>query len=159
MNDPDQTVTFPIRESGDPSQDAWVDEELSADEEQPTADRAVTFTSLGSIGAALRRSARLLCIAAVLGVLLGYGLYAKSPPAYQATTSVLVADNPNVDPAEQILNDLALAQSQAVAGRVVQQLGLHQSVSSLLAAYTVTDTSNQVLVFTVGAPSSSEAVR
>ena len=119
----------------------------------------MTFTSLGFIGAALKRSGRLLCIAAVLGVLLGYGLYAKYPPAYQATTSVLLTNNPADNPAEDILNDLALAQSQAVAGRVVQQLGLHQSGSSLLAAYTVTDPSDQVLVFTVGAPSSSDAVR
>ena len=158
MNDPEQTVTFPIRDANDPSQDAWVDEELRADEELPTADRAVTFTSLGFIGAALKRSVRLLCIAAVFGVLLGYGLYAKYPPAYQATTSVLLTNNPADNPAQDILNDLALAQSQAVAGRVVQQLGLHQSGSSLLAAYTVTDPSDQVLVFTVGAPS-SDAVR
>jgi capsular polysaccharide biosynthesis protein len=159
MNDPDQTATFSIRETDDPSQDAWADEELRADEEEPTADRAVTFTSLGLIGAALKRSARLLCVAAVLGVLLGYGLYAKYPPAYQATTSVLLTNNPNENPAEEILNDMALAQSQAVAGRVVPQLRLHQSVRSLLAAYTVTDPSDQVLVFTVGAPSSSDAVR
>lgn len=159
MNDPDQTVRFPIRGNDDPPQEAWVDEELTAEHEQATADRVVTFTSLGFIGAALKRSAGLLCVAAVLGVLLGYGLYAKYPPAYQATTTVLLTNNPGEDPAEEILNDLALAQSQGVAGSVVHQLGLHQSVSSLLAAYTVTDPSDQVLVFTIGAASSSDALR
>ena len=119
----------------------------------------MTFTSLGNIGAALKRSTGLLCVAAVIGVVLGFGLYAKDPPAYQATTSVLLTGNPTEDPGAEILNDLALAHSQAVAARVVTQLGLDQSVSSLLAAYTVTDPSDQVIVFTVGAPSSSDALR
>lgn len=158
MTDPDQTVTFPIRKNDDLSQDAWVDEELGADEEHPTADRAVTFTSLGFIGAALKRSAWLWCATAVLGMLIGYGLYVKYPPAYQATTSVLLTNNPAGDPAEEIQTNVALAQSQAVAGRVVQQLGLQQSVSSFLAAYTVTSPSDQVVVFTVGASSSNDAV-
>jgi capsular polysaccharide biosynthesis protein len=157
MTDPD--LTFSIRKNDDLSQDPWVDEELRADEEHPTADRAVTFTSLGFIGAALKRSAWLWCATAMLGVLIGYGLYAKYPPAYQATTSVLLRNNPGEDPVQQIQTNVALAQSQAVAGRVVQQLGLQQSVSSFLAAYTVTSTSDEVLVFTVDAPSSNDAVR
>ena len=159
MTDPDQTMRFSIRENDDPSQYAWVDEGLGADQEHATADRAVTFTSLGFIGAALKRSAWLLCVTAVIGVLIGYGFYVKYPPAYQATTSVLLTNNPSQDPDVQILTNVALAQSQGVAGRVVQQLGLHQSVSSFLAAYTVTSTLDQVLVFTVGAPSSNDAVR
>jgi capsular polysaccharide biosynthesis protein len=158
MTDPDQTVTFSIRKNENPPPDPWVDDELRADEEQPTADRAVTFTSLGFIGAALKRSAWLLCATALLGVLIGYGFYVKYPPAYQATTSVLLTNNPADNPADQIQTNVALAQSQAVASRVVQQLGLPQSVSSFLAAYTVTSPSNQVIVFTVGASSSNDAV-
>ena len=52
-----------------------------------------------------------------------------------------------------------LAQSQAVAGRVVQQLGLRQSVASFQAAYTVRIITDTVLAINVGAPSSAEAVR
>ena len=159
MNDPDQRVKFSIRENDGPSEDTWADNELRADEEHLTADRAVTFTSLGFIGAALRRSAWLWCATALFGVLIGYGLYAKYPPAYQATTSVLLTNNPGQNPSEQIQANTALAQSQAVAGLAVQQLGLQQSASSYIASYTVTSTSNQVLVFTVGASSSNDAVR
>ena len=53
----------------------------------------MTFTSLGFIGAALKRSAWLWCATAMLGVLIGYGLYDKYPPAYQATTSVLLTND------------------------------------------------------------------
>ena len=159
MNDPDQTATFSIRKNDGPSEDAWVDEELRADEEHPSVDRAITFTSLAFIGAALKRSAWLLCAIAVFAVLVGYGFYVKYPPAFYATTSVLLTNNPNADPSVQMQDNLALAQTQPVAGRVVQQLGLQQSVSSFLAAYTVKNTSDQVLVFTVAAPSSNDAVR
>ena len=169
MKDPDRTrtVAFPTLGADKPPSDAWLDEELLAGEheelgtgqQEPSPGRAVTFTSLGNIGAALKRSTGLLCVAALIGVVLGFGLYAKDPPAYQATTSVLLTGNPTEDPGAEILNDLALAHSQAVAARVVTQLGLDQSVSSLLAAYTVTDPSDQVIMFTVGAPSSSDALR
>ena len=158
MNDSDQTATFSIRKNDGPSEDAWVDEELRADEEHPSVDRAVTFTSLGFIGAALKRSTLLLCIIAMFGILIGYGFYVKYPPAFYATTSVLLTNNPNTNPGEEIQNNVALAQSQGVAGRAVQQLGLHQSASSFLAAYTVANTSDQVIVFTVGASSSNDAV-
>ena len=124
----------------------------------PRSIATAAFASVGFIVAALKRSAWIWCATAVLGLLIGYGLYVKFPPAYQATTSVLITNNPNLDPT-QIQTNASLAQSTAVAGRVVQQLGLHQSVSSFIASYTVTPVGEQVLVITVGAPSSTEAVR
>ena len=54
---------------------------------------------------------------------------------------------------------MTLAESQAVAGQAIQQLGLNESITHFLAAYTVAAPSDQVLVFTVSAPSSAEAVR
>ena len=96
------------------------------------------FTSLGFIKAALRRRAWLWCLLAVVGLLIGSALYKEFPPAYQASTSVLITDNPNQDPMIAIQTDISLAQSRTVAGRVAQQLGLNQTVNSLLAAYTVT---------------------
>ena len=57
-----------------------------------------------------------------------------------------------------IQTDISLAQSRTVAGRVAQQLGLNQTVNSLLAAYSVTAVTDQVLQITVGAPSSDAAV-
>ncbi len=161
MNDPDQMATFSIRESDGLSEGTWTDGEFTADDEQPRVDRVAAFASLGFIKAALKRSAWLWCATAVAGLLIGYGFYVKFPPAYEATTSVLVTNNPGEDPGDQIQTDLILAESQGVAGRVVQQLGLHQSISSFIASSTVTvpATTVDVLIFTVSAPSSNDAVQ
>jgi capsular polysaccharide biosynthesis protein len=69
----------------------------------------------------------------------------------------------NIDdqPLAAIQTDVALAQSRSVAERAMHQLGLSQSgqsISSFLAAYVVTWTTDRVLVITVGAPSSSKAI-
>ena len=176
MNDPDQTITFSsiqksdgsytfrkndssYRPNGDGLSDAWTDNEFSTDDEQPTVDRAAAFVSMAFITAALKRSAWLLCVSAALGLIFGYALSVKFPASYSAKTSVLLAGNINADPTQQSDTNAALAQSQAVAQRVITQLGLHQSVGSFLAAYTVTAPSDQVLVFHVNAPSVNAAVQ
>jgi capsular polysaccharide biosynthesis protein len=95
----------------------------------------------------------------LLGLLIGYEFYAKFPPAYKATSEVLLTNSPDELSADQVSTNVALAESSAVAGLVVRQLGLDQTVSSFIASYTVTPTTVQVLTFTVGAPSSREALR
>ena len=82
----------------------------------------------------------------------------KYPPAYHATASVLLVRYPDQDPAVEVATDTSLAESQAVAGRVVQQLGLHQTVASFQAAYTAIPVTDTVITLNVGAPSSAEAV-
>ena len=164
MNDPDQTVAFSHSKDSGPAGDPWPDEglrdaEVGGEEEDLAADLSVTFTSLGFLRAALKRSAWLWCATAVLGIVMGYALYAKFPPAEQATTSILITNDPAQNTADAIDTDLALAKSQTVAGQAINQLGLNESIRRFLAAYTVTDPSTQVLVFTVNAPSSAEAVR
>jgi len=139
--------------------DGWTDDEFSTDENQPTVERGAAFVSLAFINAALKRSAWVCCGVAVIGLFLGYAAYAKYPPAASATTSVLIANNPNLNPADQSATDMALAKSQGVAQAALKQLGLSQSVSSFLAAYTVTASSDEVLVFQVSGPSSSSAVQ
>ncbi len=67
---------------------------FSTDEDRSAADLASGLTSLGFIRAALRRSARLWCATAVVGLLAGFGVFMALPPAYQASTSVLLANNP-----------------------------------------------------------------
>ena len=163
MNDPDQTVAFPLPKDNRPAADPWPDEGLRdvepGEEEDLAVDRSVTFTSLGFLRAALKRGASLWCATAVLGIIVGYGLYAKSPPPYKATTSILMTNDPGQNPADAVATNEALAESQAVAGQAIRQLGLNESITHFLAAYTVTAPSDQVLVFTVSAPSSAEAVR
>ncbi len=63
----------------------------------------------------------------------------QAPPTYQASTSLLITDIvPGAPPGSEILDDQAIAQSRTVAGLAVRKLGLRQSASSFLAAYTVT---------------------
>jgi capsular polysaccharide biosynthesis protein len=158
VNDPDPIVTFSIPDRRGLSERTWADDANTAEPEYPVVDRTAAFASLGFIRAALKRGAWIWCATAVLGLLIGYGLYIKFPPAYQATTSVLLTNDPSLD-AAQIQTNANLVQSTAVAARVVNQLGLHQSVGSFIASSTVTPVGEQVLVITVSAPSSTDAVR
>ena len=145
MNDPDQSV---IWSRGDELPERlWAYNETTPDEERSAADLTGGLVNLGFFTAALRRSAWVWCLTAVVGLLIGSALYQKYPPAYHATTTVLLVDNPSQNPAVEVQTDLSLAQSQAVAARVVQELRLPQSVASFQAAYTVTtvtDTSADV---------------
>jgi len=160
VNDPDETTTWPVISIGDDLPDRlWPDEDAQSAEDRAAAEVTGGLISLAFIRAALKRRAWLWCAIGLVGLLIGAGFYVKYPPAYQASTSVLVQDGPNVDPATGAQTDATLAQSHTVAARVVQQLGLPQSVSSFLAAYTVTVVTPQVLVITVGAPSSADAVQ
>jgi capsular polysaccharide biosynthesis protein len=123
------------------------------------ADVTGELVGLGFITAALRRRMRFLCAIAVIGLLIGLGLYVKLPPAFHASTTVFLVDNPNQSPSNESLNDVQLAQSTTVARNVVRQLGLTQSPASLLADYTVTPLTYQVLQITTSARTSSEAVK
>jgi capsular polysaccharide biosynthesis protein len=131
---------------------------LPASQERSVTDFLGGLVSLKFIRAALRRNAWVWCATAILGLIIGCGLYVNLPPSYQATTSVLITNNPDQDPASAVATDIILAQSNAVAEAVVHDLGLRQSVSSFQAAYTVIALTNNVLRMTVSAPSSSSAV-
>ena len=115
--------------------------------------------SLGFIRAALRRSAWFWCATAVVGLLVGARLVPGGPPSYQASTSLLLTVGPEAQPGTAILNDQAIAQSRTVAGLAMHKLGLRQSVGSFLGSYTATPVTDRVLLITVSAPSSNEAVR
>ena len=96
---------------------------------------------------------------AVAGLLIGVGLYLASPPSYQASTSLLLTHGPEATPGTAILDDQAIAQSRTVAGLALHKLGLQRrSVSSFLGAYTATVVTDRVLLITVSAPSSNDAV-
>ena len=142
----------------DVPEELWDQDEFADVVEPPATDLAGGLVSLGFIRAALRRSARFWCAAAVAGLLLGFGAYVEFPPAYEASTSLLLTHNPDDDPLDAMQTDAAMAQSQAVAGLAMQKLGLRESLSSFAAAYTVTVVTDRVLLITVSAPTSNEAV-
>jgi capsular polysaccharide biosynthesis protein len=157
VNDPDQTITW--YRSKELSSRPWADDPPSDEEEPSTTGFAGGLVDLGFFIAALRRRAWVWVLTAIVGLAIGSGLYVSFPPAHHATASVLLVYNPNQDPLVQVQTEASLAQSQAVARQVVQQLKLPQSVSSLQAAYTVTVITDNVLMINVGAPSSASAVQ
>ncbi len=113
---------------------------------------SVGLPSIRFIGAALRRGAWLWCAMAGAGLLIGLALSVVLPPADQAATSILLTHNPDEGASDAILTDVAMARSPAVAERAMHRLGLRQSVSSFLAAYTVTPLTDRMIIITVGAP-------
>ncbi len=156
MNDPDQMITWP---RGDELLGGLWADDTRVGEERSAGDLTGGLVNLGFFTATLRRKAWVWCLTGVLGLMIGAGLYVKDPPAYHATATVLLVYNPDEDPTVQVATEASLAQSQAVAGRVVQQLKLRQSVASLQAAYSVTTVTDNVLTINVGAPSSAAAVQ
>ncbi|MBV9384063.1 MAG: hypothetical protein JOY82_02710 [Streptosporangiaceae bacterium] len=159
MNDPGK-ITWPNgNRIGDyPPDNLWTLDDFTADGEPPAADATGGLVSLGFIKASLVRRRRLWCITAAAGALIGCGLYLKSPPAYQASASLLLTPGPYENITTAANNEQAMAQSETVAGLAVRNLGLHQSAGSFLATYKVTPITERLVVVTASAPSSGQAV-
>jgi len=121
-------------------------------------DVSVGLARLPSLAAAVRRRAAFCCAAGVVGLCLGGAVYVVRPPAFEASTSVLVMQNPALNPLDAVQTDVALAESRSVAGPVLRKIGLDENVSKFIGSYSVAAVTDRVLVFTVKAPSSSDAV-
>jgi capsular polysaccharide biosynthesis protein len=115
--------------------------------------------SLRAIRGALRRRAWLVSAAVVAGLAVGGALYVGAPPAYQAATSIMITNDPDLDPGSQMQANVALAQSLQVAGLAVRKLGEQQSVPSFARSYTVQGLTDQLMQVTASASSASEAER
>jgi capsular polysaccharide biosynthesis protein len=135
----------------------WLDDDASAVEDRP-ADSAANLVSLRFFTAALRRSARFWRVTAVAGLLVGTGLCVKAH-TYQASTTLLLTVGAEGQPGTAIVDNQAIAQSNAVAALALHKLGLQEGVRSFLGSYTATPLSDRVLQITASAPSSEEAVR
>jgi capsular polysaccharide biosynthesis protein len=157
MNDNERTFMLSLNRNSDPPGRFWADDAVAAVDDDPV-DFNAGLASLGFIRAAIRRSARFLAVMAVVGLLIGAAVYVATPHSAQASTTLLLTVGPESVPGTAIQDDVAIAQSRTVAGRVVHKLNLPQSVSSFLGSYTVTPVTDRVLLITVNAPSSNEAV-
>jgi capsular polysaccharide biosynthesis protein len=136
----------------------WAYDDFLAEEDPPVSDFSAGLVSLGFIKAGLRRSARLWCATAALGFVCGLGLAVAAPPAYQATTTVLLTHNSSQDPTDAVSTDISLAGSHTVADRAMAKLGLTGNAGAFVAAESVSAITNRVLQITVSAPSSAQAV-
>src|SRR6516165_2900726 len=143
--------------AGGMPEDAWAYDDFGTEEEGASAGLA----SGPLLGPALRRGAWLWCLTAVMGLLAGLAFTLVLPPAPQASTTVLVAHNPNENPADAIVTDVALAQSRTVAVDAMRRLGLPQipkSITKFQGSYTLSMVTDRLILFTVKAPTTSQAV-
>lgn len=157
MSEQDQIVSW--FRGDEPRGRMWSDDDAPAGEEHTPADLTGGLVNLGFFTAALRRSAWVWCLTAVVGLLIGSALYVKYPPAYHASATVLLVDNSNLNPAVVVLTDQSMAQSETVASRVVRALKIPESVPTFQTNYTVTVVTDNVLTLNVGAKSSAAAVQ
>lgn len=157
MKDPDLTTS--VSDADDVRDRLWAYEDFSAAQEHPSLDVTGAFASLGFLRAALGRTRRFWLAMGALGFLVGCGLYVSSPPPYSASTTILLTNAPGSDPSTVMLTEQSLAESLPVATAVVKQLGLKESPSSVLAVYTATPVSDQVLQISVSAPSATQALQ
>lgn len=160
----DETVILPVaavdnlRDHDDFPDHLWAFDDFVKTEQSPDAEVVVGLTSVPYITAALRRLAWLWIATAVIGLLGGAAAYVAYPPSYQATTSLLLTNNPAEDPLEAMSTDITLAQSRSVAELAVSKLGPSEQVDSFMKDITVTSKTVRVMVITASAPSSNEAV-
>lgn len=148
--------------NGDISERMWA-YDLTGSGESPAADDLAHDLTAGptrqrSIRKALRRRWWLWCTTAVLGLMVGLGLFAEKPPGYQASASVMLAYSSDQNVANASVTDLSLAQSHSVAEATLQRLGLTESLASFFGSYTVAAPADRIIQFTVTAPSSDVAV-
>jgi capsular polysaccharide biosynthesis protein len=157
MNDNDQTVMLSLNKRNGLSGRSWADDDFTA-VEADAADFNAGLASMGFIRAAIRRSVRIWGAIAVAGMLIGSAVYVSTPHAAQASTTLILTVGPEPVAGTAIQDDVAMAQSRAVAGLVVHKLGLPQSASSFAGTYTATPVTDRVMLITVSAPSSNDAV-
>ena len=136
----------------------WPLDDFPADRELLASDVTGGLASLKFITAAVRRRKRFWCITAVVGLIVGCGLYLKSPPSYQASTALWLVPGPYETINTAANNDQAMAQTRTVAGLAVHQLGLPESAASFLTTYKVNPITERVMGITASAPSSDQAV-
>lgn len=157
LNHTSLTAMLARFDGNDPDDRLWGSEDPAIAKDRP-ADLGTGLVSLAFIVAAIRRGVRYWCAAGAVGLLLGFGLYAAFPPAYQASTSLLLTYGPFENAATAINDAAAIAQSREVAGLAMHKLGLRQSVTSFVGGYTVAGLSERVLEITVNASSGNAAV-
>ena len=159
MNDPDQAVSWPIGMDDDlPLRLSAFHESLDI-EDRPLAGIGTGLVSLGYIGSAVWRRARLWLALAIVGLVVGAGYAIAFPSAYSATVSVILVDDPNQNPIYEVQTDTALAKTIPVATAAVRQLGLQETPTDFLGTYSISAVTQQVLTISAKGKTSAAAVQ
>jgi capsular polysaccharide biosynthesis protein len=159
VNESDQTAALSASNSDDLAGELWALGEFATDDDRAASDLATGLTSVGYVRAALRRGVRVWCALAVVGLLIGAAAYKAFPPAYQASTTILLGNNNFEQPGAAVLDDQALVQSRTVATGALQRLGLHEDPAALQANYSAVVVTNRVLSITVKTTSYQAAIK
>ena len=133
-----------------------LDDELDGSDDRRAAELGTGLASVGFIRAALRRTAWVWCVTAVLGLVGGIGYYMARPPASEASSTVLL---PPATYPGQILDDQVIAESRAVASLAVRSLKLQEPAVAFLKDFTIVAPTDRILIITAKAPTSGAAVR
>jgi len=157
VNDDDQPTLRFMRGLGGPPEPIWPYSDSPATESQPSG-YVTELVSVSYVLAALRRGARLLCVLAIIGLVLGLGYKVERPTPYEASTTLLIPGDEASNGAA-ILTDVALAQSRAVAALALQKLALAMSPQAFVSTYTVANLTDDVLVITTSARTASGALQ
>jgi capsular polysaccharide biosynthesis protein len=154
-----EKADLPVRHDEDLPERLWAFDNLDEATDIPAAEVTGGLVSLGFIRQALRRRRWFWWSLAAAGLLIGIFAYKEFPPSYQASASILLANNPFEQTTSASLDDQVIAQSRTVAGAALRQLGLHEDPGSFATQYTVTVLTNRVLTVVVKAPSYPVAIR
>jgi hypothetical protein len=129
-----------------------------AGEEADPAELSVRLADLGFIRSALRRSAKVWCVTAAIGLLLGVGYLKVRPPAHQAVAEILLAAGGYQG---EIQDDQLIAESLPVAteaAATLEHLGIHAEPQSLVKSTLITVDTDRIFTITTKATSSQLAV-
>jgi capsular polysaccharide biosynthesis protein len=159
VNEPDRPTALSVGHDDDLASQLWSFSELVTDDDLSVTELAAGLTSVGFIRAALRRSARLWCGTALLGLLIGIGVFKSSPPSFQASTSVLLGNNPFEVPGAAVLDAQAMIESRTVAADALRKLGIKEDPGLFIPDYTVAVLTNRILTITVKATSAEAAIK
>jgi capsular polysaccharide biosynthesis protein len=138
-------------------EDFWADGDPVVEEQDPAADAKTSLVSLGFITAAIKRKKRVWCITAVIGLLVGCGLFVTTKPSYSVTVTILMTNDQSVDQPTAMQTDALLAQDPAFAQSVMTALGINEPVTTFVQSYSVTDLSDELLSISANAPTAAGA--
>ena len=156
MTEPGQPTGLPVEVGNGFPDRLWSYEDFPIGEDRSAADPSSTgLVDLSFVRAGLRRSRRVWWSIAAVGFLLGAGLFVHTKPSYQATVSILMQNDPNIDAYTGMETDSLVAEEPAVSQLAVQSLGMSGSTLH----YSVAIFSNQVLTISLHAATPDEAGR
>lgn len=137
-----------------------VDEPVGGPDAEPQPARRYMggFVSLHFVLKAVARRKRVWITMALVGLLVGMSLHVVIPRKFAAQTELQLFHSPNDDPTRDMATDVALLQSEAVAQKVITQLGLQTTAQKLTGSYSGVATTDEILDITFNASTSSEAV-